>query len=45
LNTPEWKEELGIAVDMTAFVPIIIGVPAGVTPAVTRKEPEILTWK
>ena len=44
LNTPEWKRELGIPVVMTAFSPIIIGVPAGVASPVPRKGPEILAW-
>ena len=37
LNTPQWKKELGIPAEMTVFAPIIVGVPAGVTPAVPRK--------
>jgi len=45
LNTPEWKKELSIPAQMTAFAPIIVGVPAGETPAVPRKPPEILAWK
>jgi nitroreductase len=45
LNTPEWKKELGIPAEMTAFAPIIVGVPAGISPPVPRKQPEILTWK
>ncbi len=45
LNTPKWKKELGIAEDMTAIAPIIVGVPAGETPPVSRKLPEILTGK
>jgi nitroreductase len=45
LNTPQWKKELGIPTEMTVFAPIIVGVPAGVTPAVPRKQPEILAWK
>ncbi len=45
LNTPEWKDELGIPAKMTAMVPIIIGWPAGKTPSSPRKPPEILTWK
>jgi nitroreductase len=45
LNTPQWKKELGIPAEMTVFAPIIVGVPAGVTPAVPRKQPEILAWK
>lgn len=45
LNTPEWKKELGILPDMTAYAPIILGKPAGVTPPVPRKEPQILIWK
>jgi nitroreductase len=45
LNTPQWKEELGIPNNMTAFVPIIVGTPATETPPVSRKPPEILMWK
>jgi hypothetical protein len=30
---------------MMAIAPIIVGVPAGETPPVPRKPPEILTWK
>jgi nitroreductase len=45
LNMPEWKKELSIPAEMTAFAPIIVGVPVGETPAVPRKQPEILTWK
>jgi nitroreductase len=45
LNTPEWKAELKIPFEMTAVAPIIVGVPAGETPPVPRKQPEILAWK
>jgi len=45
LNTPEWKKELGIPAEMTAYAPVIIGYPSGETPAVSRKEPEIAVWK
>jgi nitroreductase len=45
LNTPKWKKELGISAEMTAFAPIIVGVPAGETPPVARKLPEVSTWK
>ena len=45
LNTPEWKAELKIPVEMTAIAPIIVGAPAGETPPVPRKQPEIITWK
>jgi nitroreductase len=45
LNTLEWKKELGIPADVTAFVPIIVGVPVSETPPVPRKPPEILSWK
>ncbi len=45
LNTPEWKAELKIPVEMTAIAPIIVGVPAGETPAVPRKQPEVVSWK
>ena len=45
LNTPQWKKELGIPEEMTAFAPIIVGVAAGETPPVSRKQPDILSWK
>jgi hypothetical protein len=46
LNTPEWKAELNAAPDMTAFAPIIVGVPrTGRTLPTSRKAPEILAWK
>ena len=45
LNTSQWKKELSIPSEMTVYAPIIVGVPAGVTPPVPRKQPEILIWK
>jgi nitroreductase len=45
LNTPQWKIELGVPAEMTAIAPIIVGLPAGETPPVPRKPPEILSWK
>jgi nitroreductase len=44
LNMPKWKLELGIPTEMTAFVPIIVGVPVSETPPVPRKPPNILSW-
>jgi nitroreductase len=44
LNTPEIKRELKLPPDVLAVAPIIVGVPAGTTPAVPRKAPEILCW-
>ena len=45
LNTPQWKKELGVAAEMTAIAPIIVGWPAGETPPTSRNPPEILCWK
>lgn len=45
LNTPEWKQKLGVSPDFTAHVPLILGVPGGKTPPVFRKAPEIIAWK
>lgn len=45
LNRPEWKKEFGIADDMIAIAPIIVGIPSGTTKPVHRKEPQILLWK
>ncbi len=44
LNTPEVKDELHIPVDFKAVVPIVVGVPAGATHEVSRKDPDILSW-
>lgn len=45
LNTPEWKAELNAEPDMTAYAPIIVGVPSAQTPQTPRKAPQILAWK
>lgn len=45
LNSSEAKVELGIPEDLSVIAPIIVGVPSGETPATTRKEPEVVTWK
>jgi len=45
LNTPEAKAELHIPAEVTAVVPIVVGIPAGGAVEVPRKDPEILLWK
>jgi len=45
LADPEVKAELGIPTDVTAYAPIIVGVPAAAVPAQARRTPEILSWK
>ena len=45
LNTPQWKFDLGVPKEMTVIAPIVVGLPAGETPPVSRKPPEILCWK
>jgi nitroreductase len=45
LNTPEGKATLRIPGDVTAVVPIIVGVPAGSAAPVSRHEPLILSWQ
>lgn len=45
LNTPEWKSELKVPVELTAYAPIIVGAPAGETPATGRGKPVVLAWK
>ena len=45
LNKPEWKKELGIASDMTAIAPIIVGFSSGITKPARREAPEIIVWK
>jgi len=45
LNLPDVKSDLGLADDYVAIAPIIVGLPAGATPATPRKEPRIVLWK
>jgi nitroreductase len=45
LNLPEMKNELGIPAGFAPVAPIVVGVPAGPTPASPRKEPKILAWR
>jgi nitroreductase len=45
LNTPDGKADLGMPADFTAVVPIVVGVPSGIVSPVSRREPEILSWK
>jgi nitroreductase len=44
LNAPEWRAELKIPAGTTVVAPIIVGVPAGETPPVPRKPPEVVAW-
>lgn len=44
LNTPEWRAELKVPAGATAIAPIVIGMPAAVTPPVSRQPPVILSW-
>jgi nitroreductase len=45
LNTPEWKKELGVPLEYTAYAPIIIGKPAGEPPTSPRKPPDVIAWR
>jgi nitroreductase len=45
LNSKEMKAAVGIPADVHAVAPIVVGVPAGNTPAVARREPDIVSWK
>ena len=45
LNLAEVKARLGIPKGFSVVAPIIVGVPAGSTPASPRKEPRILAWR
>jgi nitroreductase len=45
LNDSAIKKELNIPSEVTAVVPIIVGVPRGAISAVQRKAPEILSWR
>jgi nitroreductase len=45
LNLTDIKNELGVPARYTAVVPIVVGWPAGATPPVSRREPEIVCWR
>ncbi len=46
LNAPDVKAELKIPPAVTAVAPIVVGVPAAtVVDPVSRKQPEILSWR
>lgn len=45
LNIRKVKAELGIPEEYTVIAPVVVGVPAGQTPASPRREPLILAWK
>jgi nitroreductase len=42
LNTPEWKKKLSVSAELTAYAPVIVGIPSGETSSVPRKQPEII---
>ena len=44
LNAPDVRRELGIPPGAAAVAPVVVGVPRGVPPPVTRRPPEILRW-
>jgi nitroreductase len=44
LGDREVKAELGIPAEMTAFAPIIVGVPAAAPSPPARRAPRILSW-
>lgn len=45
LNTSEWKDALDVPPEMTAYVPIVMGVSERYPAPVSRKKPEIICWK
>lgn len=44
LNSPQWKAELQVPPDATAFAPIIVGAPRGDAPTTSRHDPAVLSW-
>jgi len=45
LNIHKVKMELGIPDEYSVVAPVVVGVPSGKTPATSRKEPLVLSWK
>ena len=45
LNTNDWKERLGIPLEMTVVAPIIVGIPSGDPSPIDRKPPNIVAWR
>jgi len=44
LNTREVKEELHFPASAVAVAPIVLGYASAATPAVPRREPQVVTW-
>lgn len=45
LNSPQWKNRLGVPQDRTAIAPIIVGIPEEGKNTTPKKRPEIIVWK
>jgi nitroreductase len=45
LNTAEVKAVLRIPADVHAVAPIVVGVPVGTVAPVSRREPEVISWR
>jgi len=45
MNINKVKKQLGIPDEYSAIAPVVVGVPDDATPATTRNEPLILSWK
>jgi nitroreductase len=45
LNATDTKIAIGLPADVHAVAPIVVGVPADGTDPVSRREPEIVSWK
>ena len=39
------KADIGIPADVTAVVPVVVGVPAAAPPAPLRNVPQVLAWR
>lgn len=45
LNTNQWKERLGIPLEMTVVAPIIVGIPSGKPVPINRKPAKVVAWR
>jgi nitroreductase len=45
LNVRDVKADLGIPAEFSAIAPVIVGVPSGPTPPISRKPPHVLSWR
>jgi len=45
LDQAQTKDELGVSPQYRAVFPLVVGYPVGSPPAVSRRDPEVVSWR